>query len=345
VWSVVAGNEDNEMAFEHAGGMAALVRLLEECPQSMKCLLVSCLAQLLENELLLESLQRWRSKSTKKGVVPLLLDLWAEEENRIAEADKMHMEVHNEAATKEEQMPSKDLVVFLTGQNMSTKLYALLFKLGFQTADELTGDQEKRLMQIEKYMELKDAILWRTLAKELSDEGIRPTTPDNRRLDNRLKSDVNMEDNLQDELVEVDDRNDDAEKREEKAFYQRVHLEEAAKRSTARRITQSVPTSTRTKIIVDSHKAQVYPPLINPSSAENAPSNTGSKPPSEGGNKELPPSGRKSRPTSATVDEYLGDAATSRMVASRPSSGRPTSGRSPLPAGSGVHAAAALRAS
>jgi len=53
---------------------------------------------------------------------------------------------------------------------------------------------------------------------------------------------------------------DTQEKREQhelRLFFNRKHEEEAAKRSTARRVLNNLPTSTRTKIIVDSHKAQV----------------------------------------------------------------------------------------
>ena len=49
---------------------------------------------------------------------------------------------------------------------------------------------------------------------------------------------------------------DNREHGELQLFFNRIHEEEAAKRSTARRVS-NIPTSTRTKIIVDSHKAQV----------------------------------------------------------------------------------------
>ena len=61
---------------------------------------------------------------------------------------------------------------------MHTKLHALLSCLEFQVGeDELSTDEKKKLMVTHHYVDDKDAILWRTVSKELGEEGIRPVTP------------------------------------------------------------------------------------------------------------------------------------------------------------------------
>jgi hypothetical protein len=62
LWNAVCGNTRNEELLDGAGGLMALLDLLECCPHAMKFLLTSCLANLLENRALLGSVYDWRSR-------------------------------------------------------------------------------------------------------------------------------------------------------------------------------------------------------------------------------------------------------------------------------------------
>ena len=181
----------------------------------------------------------------------------------------------------------------------------------------------------------------------------------------------------------------------------RKHEEEAAKRSTARRVMNNMPTSTRTKIIVDSHKAQVcqcpdseagsssprgttlerilptkarafpeqagsrvrqmrgrcetrdlhcgktqvYPPLLNPKQdAENNHREEDQSTARRSADRAGKGGVGGSQGGGGGVDDFLKDASITRMINSRPNSARPGSGKG-TPAGGGMAAAAALRAS
>ena len=57
----------------------------------------------------------WRSKHTRRGVVPLVLALWDEESDRMDKEEKVHVEVHNQRRLREEEMESSQLVSLLEG--------------------------------------------------------------------------------------------------------------------------------------------------------------------------------------------------------------------------------------
>jgi hypothetical protein len=265
-----------------------------------------------------------------------------------------------EGETQVEAAPlpsSNEIVAELTGSNLLTKLHAVMARLNFTTEEKLDAHQQKRLLEVERYISLEDAKLWKRFADELLEDGIRPVTPDNRRLQDRFKRDEKIAEELEDLVDEVEERDEEEKDLDLRKFYHRVRLEQEAKNSTARRINQGVPTSTRTKIIVDSHKAQVFPALINPLQVNNQQS---SQPGGAGGASGAnmasikPGAANQLRPLSATggggasreeqdVDAFLGDETTTRMVHSRPSSrgGGLSSGP---PVGSAINAVAGLRA-
>ena len=337
LWNVCCGNEVNQQLLDMAQGMQALLSLLEDCPHMMKFLLTSCLASLVESSELRNSVYAWRSRHSRRGVIPLLLNLWDNETARIETEEKEHIEVHNVRRLREDEMESAQLVEFVTVANLHTKLHALLSCLEFQVgADTLSTDEQKKLMLTQHYLDDKDATLWRTFSKELSEEGIRPVTPDHRLLEARFLADGENEEGLHERLMERDEEQEAQDMRELKTFFARIHEEEAAKKSTARRLNSNLPASTRTKIIVDSHKAQVFPPLLNPK----AESDNAKSAQSAGAGQGAANNGGKDGGTG--VEAFLKDSSTSKLARSRPSS---SSSRKGTPAGGGLHAAAALRAS
>jgi hypothetical protein len=62
----------------------------------------------------------WRSKHTRRGVVPLVLALWDEESDRMDKEEKVHVEVHNQRRLREEEMESSQLVSFFGGRFWAT---------------------------------------------------------------------------------------------------------------------------------------------------------------------------------------------------------------------------------
>jgi hypothetical protein len=339
VWNVVAGNPENEDMFEQAGGLDALLCVLEDCSRPVKLLVVSCLAQLMESDALCEAILEWRSLATRRNVVALLVTLWADEEEHSQKERRQHVEVHNIDALQEAEMESEVLVRHLTGQNMQTKLHALLARIGFEHCEaELSAEQQKLLLTIETYVENRDALLWRAFHRELDAEGVRPVTPDARRVMDRERQEQESQDALADAVFDVAAEDTAREEQVLQQFYAHVHAQERAKHSTAKFFNAAAPASTRTKIIVDSHKAQVFPPLMSADQEEEP-----STPPA------VPITNNAPAERSERLGAFLESDAAIRAAAARPGSGRPRSGRAAgegvTPAGGGVHAAAALRSS
>eukprot|EP00960_Hanusia_phi_P029538 748008-Hanusia_phi.AAC.5 len=335
VWCIVCGNKENEKLFEEKGGLEALVLLLDRCPRFLQFLVVSCMCQLAENEVLLEQLRTLREPVSNKTVTHLLIRLWKEEEEHIMQEERNELEIRGFNLRREEDMKSGELVDHLTLKNLHTKIHSLLVKLGFDTvSDTLDTEERKKLLQIEKYLQAHEATLWQAFNKELAEEGIRPVTPDRRILERRVDENMAVQEDLEEKLQDMDAQHEAEEHDQLRQFFQQVHLEELARKNTVKRVSQALPTSTRTKIIVDSHKSQIFPPLIATTRGLEDKTNDG----------------RGSRTEKKdNVEEFLRDSATSKLAASRPTSARPRSGKSvdgsQTAAGAGVNAAIALRAS
>ena len=305
VWCIVCGNPENERLFEQKGGLEALVLLLDKCPRFLQFLVVSCMCQLVENQVLLEQLRTLREPVANKAVTHLLIRLWREEEDYILQEERKELEIRGVNLRREEDMRSGELVEHLTLKNLHTKIHSLLVKLGFYTArDELDTEEKKKLFQIEKYLQAHEATLWQAFNKELAEEGIRPVTPDRRILERRVDENMAAQEELEEQLENMDAQHEAGEQEELRQFFQQIHQEELARKNTVKRVSQALPTSTRTKIIVDSHKSQIYPPLIATTR----------------GLEEKTNDGRGSRTERKdNVEEFLRDSATTKLVSAPPS--------------------------
>jgi hypothetical protein len=85
------------------------------------------------------------------------------------------------AAQPRDAMPPalrERLTAQLLGSDLRFKLYVLLEKLGFTHWKDLTASERARLMAAEHYVALRDGVMWREVAAELEDEGVRPISPD-----------------------------------------------------------------------------------------------------------------------------------------------------------------------
>jgi hypothetical protein len=172
--------------------------------------------------------------------------------------------------------------------NLLTKLHALLARLAAAAAavgagelgagEGLSPEEGGRLRGAERYADLREAGLFRTVTAELAEEGIRPVTPDRRRLNARGDADDEVRGELDDAAHDVAEGRRRAEAARLEAFYGRKAEEREARRHAAQRgagggAGGGVPSATRTKIIVDSHKAQASaPPPPNTHPRDYAPS-------------------------------------------------------------------------
>jgi len=80
VWCAVVSTRKNEMRFLDAGGLFALLDVLEVAPLLLKRQIIGCLADLVQYRKAAKLLVQWNSQVTMKGAVKILLELWQNEQ-------------------------------------------------------------------------------------------------------------------------------------------------------------------------------------------------------------------------------------------------------------------------
>jgi len=83
IWTSVATNPRSEAAFFAAGGMEELLALLEYCPMSIRAQTLGVIADLLLNPKALSFVYEWRSETSAKNILEVIIDKWREEELRL----------------------------------------------------------------------------------------------------------------------------------------------------------------------------------------------------------------------------------------------------------------------
>lgn len=81
VWRAVVGTRKNEVRFLDAGGLFALLDVLEVTPMLLKRQIIGCLADLTQYRKAAKLFAQWNSQVTMKGALKILLELWQCEQN------------------------------------------------------------------------------------------------------------------------------------------------------------------------------------------------------------------------------------------------------------------------
>jgi len=76
IWCAVVGTRKNEVRFLDAGGLFAMLDVLEVAPLLLKQQLMGCLADMLEYKKAARLFISWNSQVTMKGGLKILLELW-----------------------------------------------------------------------------------------------------------------------------------------------------------------------------------------------------------------------------------------------------------------------------
>jgi len=80
IWSAVVGTKKNELRFLDAGGLFALLDVLEIAPLLLKRQIIGCLADLMQYRKAAKLFVQWNSQVTMKGALKILLELWQSEQ-------------------------------------------------------------------------------------------------------------------------------------------------------------------------------------------------------------------------------------------------------------------------
>jgi len=81
VWCAVVATRKNEIRFLDAGGLFAMLDVLEVAPLLLKRQLIGCLADLMQYRKAAKLFVQWNSQVTMKGGLKILLELWQSEQD------------------------------------------------------------------------------------------------------------------------------------------------------------------------------------------------------------------------------------------------------------------------
>jgi len=80
VWCAIVGTRKNEVRFLDAGGLFALLDVLEVAPVLLKRQIIGCIADLMQYKKAAKLFTQWNSQITMKGALKILLELWQNEQ-------------------------------------------------------------------------------------------------------------------------------------------------------------------------------------------------------------------------------------------------------------------------
>lgn len=88
IWCAIVGTRKNEVRFLDAGGLFALLDVLEIAPLLLKRQIIGCLADLVQYKKAAKLFVQWNSQVTMKGGLKILLELWQNEQDVAGSATK-----------------------------------------------------------------------------------------------------------------------------------------------------------------------------------------------------------------------------------------------------------------
>merc|ERR1711865_400412 len=80
IWNAIVGTRKNEVRFLDAGGLFALLDVLEIAPLLLKRQIIGCLADLVQYRRAAKLFVQGNSQVTMKGALKILLELWQSEQ-------------------------------------------------------------------------------------------------------------------------------------------------------------------------------------------------------------------------------------------------------------------------
>jgi hypothetical protein len=196
VWNCIAGNDSAEQKFLAVRGVLTLLSMLEVratspspafdaltripqvCPSFMRSTVLGCITDLSTSDEGRQQLFVWRSKVTKRRVLDLMVEFWDELDLKESENDPI------KAAEAQGLEALYDATV---NGNLRLKIWVMLQVLDWGCDIKITAELEAKMAQIRGYVDLREHQLWSCVAQEIVAEGMRPVTPDNRALSEKIE--------------------------------------------------------------------------------------------------------------------------------------------------------------
>lgn len=221
VWCSIVNCYGTEDYFLEKEGVFLLIDLLEVCPKNMHNLILGCLLDLCENPKTIHHVLTWRGKDNASAP-HLFCDIFRNEERElgvrrtkdgaIMDHTRPLMGVLQEkqgVIPQPASNPSQAIVD--VSENMRAKIYSIFCKIGFTDLPGLTVDDHVTLTVVEKYLDFKMGEVWNEVIAELSEEQVRPVTPDLEAIEaisRAIEERVHIVSGTQQELLEAQQNQD-----------------------------------------------------------------------------------------------------------------------------------------
>ena len=203
VWDSVLPDKKSLARFLIGEGLEHLLALLDQGSKSQRPVILSMLADIMENPKAHPFFHDWRSHADRDTAAHMLLRLWAEEDalrgmtdgdgqlantmRPLAGTSKRSKWVPAESIAYGSISPGKKETMTLlleasTGDSLLAKIYSVFRLLGFDRFPYLSPQDKAQLAVVEKYLKFRQGEVWQEIAAELEASGLRPTAPDRERL-------------------------------------------------------------------------------------------------------------------------------------------------------------------
>lgn len=143
----------------------------------MRSTVLGCITDLSASEEGRQQLFVWRSKVTKRRVLDLMVEFWEELDVKESENDPI------KAAEAQGLEALYDATV---NGNLRLKIWVMLQSLDWGCDIKITAELEAKMANIRGYVDMREHQLWNCVAKEIVEAGMRPVTPDNRSLSEKI---------------------------------------------------------------------------------------------------------------------------------------------------------------
>lgn len=192
VWCCVSSlNQDPlfQDLFLERGGIPTLLDLLEKCPPSMQNLVLGALLDLTEDSKAVPHVVTWRGKN-QRTAVSLLIELWRQEELAMGvkrdtnyimidpTAPLLGSEQQNSDASAHALSSTPSMAILDVADNMRAKIYAMLYRIGFENLPPISTKDQITLTLIENYLDFKVGEVWEEVMQELITDNITPIKSD-----------------------------------------------------------------------------------------------------------------------------------------------------------------------
>ncbi|XP_054910996.1 cilia- and flagella-associated protein 69-like isoform X1 [Poeciliopsis prolifica] len=232
VWSCIVGCSFTEDQFLQKNGAGLLLDLLRSSPKCVHGIILSILLDLCNNPNTRPQVLAWRDAEgqTAPGV---LLQLWREEEEElgvlrdknggIADPEKpLLTRFQNESSTLSFPADMPSAAVLETMENLRGKIYLLMSSLGFQDLPGLSVGDHVTLGIVTRYLDFKVCEVWNEIRGELSLDGVKPVTSDQKALQSISKSSTAAAQSIMEEQSRIVEEQRQKEIQEEIRIYAKM---------------------------------------------------------------------------------------------------------------------------